>query len=54
MGTYESKSDVPQNIRKYLETVSQTSFNDISLIEINDYLYHLEDWIDNQNKKLKE
>lgn len=51
MGTYESKSDVPQHIKEYLENVSQEAFDDMDLFEINDYLFHLEDWINEQEKK---
>lgn len=51
MVMYESKSDVPQNTKEYLETVSQEAFNDLDLHEINDFLYNLEDWINTKEKK---
>lgn len=47
---YETKNDVPENTRKYLETVSQTPFDDLDLLEINDFLHYLNDWIDENYK----
>ena len=53
MGTYERKEDVPENIRQYLENVSQETFDDMDLHTVNDYLFHLEDWVNEQEEKDK-
>jgi hypothetical protein len=48
MYNYESKTDIPLSIKKYLENVAEKSINDIDLSEVNSFLNNLEDWYEIQ------
>ena len=48
MYNYESKTDIPLSIKKYLENVAEKSINDIDLSEVNSFLNNLADWYEIQ------
>tara|TARA_R110000744_G_scaffold66669_6_gene136274 strand:+ start:3330 stop:3479 length:150 start_codon:yes stop_codon:yes gene_type:complete len=48
MYNYESKTDIPLSIKKYLENVADKPIHDIDLSEANYFLNDLEDWYEIQ------
>lgn len=48
---YAHKSEIPQWVREYMETVSETPFHDLDLYEINDWLHFINNSTDEADKK---